>query len=619
MKRIVSFRKVEFEWRIFISLGIVILVSSLSIILFPSLPDNIVKTGTWLGMGARTSLKAGYLFVAFLMAVASLIRMWAGSILSSNRVMAFRIQKNSLLTKGPYCMIRNPIYLADLIAFFGFALCLNPVGFVLPVLLILHYYQLILYEEKNLAIQFGESFRSYCSSTSRFLPRFSDLPRIPNVLGGFSITFDGFRYNALYVLFVIGFIVAAFTGSLLSALIIGVPAVIDWAIIHTIKGKTSCEETSVDNPAKANKGRLAKSNVFKDIIYAQCWEDPSLDREAFNINSEDVIFSITSGGCNALAFLLDNPGKVIALDLSPYQNYMLDLKIAAFRAFDYAEMLEFLGVTDSGRRLEMYQLARPYLMKESSDYWDVQSGKIQKGVIHSGRYEKYMHLLKNWFRVLLGSKLVNELFEMEGEKERQEFYEKKWNSLSWKIFTKVLLSRKVMSFLFTKQMFAQLEGSFSFGDHFRKRIKRAVTDLPLKENSFLAYILLGRFYSLDHLPQYLRKENFLLIKNRVQRIEIINASCEDYFGSLSGDNISKFNFTNIFEWMEPEIFESLLRETIRVGKNGSVITYRNLLVPRNRPETLSGSIVPQIRLSEKLHNKDLSFIYRAYVVEHIRK
>jgi hypothetical protein len=66
-------------------------------------------------------------------------------------------------------------------------------------------------------------------------------------------------------------------------------------------------------------------------------------------------------------------------------------------------------------------------------------------------------------------------------------------------------------------------------------------------------------------------------------------------------------------------FENLLRETIRVAKPGAVITYRNLLVSRSRPESLAEWIKPRKKLAERLHQKDLSFIYCAYRVEQIVK
>ena len=91
--------------------------------------------------------------IAFLVLSASLIRMWAGSILTSKTVMAFKVQNNKLTISGPYNFVRNPIYFADLIAFTSLSFCLRPIGLLIPVLIWLHYYQLIKYEEEKLITQ----------------------------------------------------------------------------------------------------------------------------------------------------------------------------------------------------------------------------------------------------------------------------------------------------------------------------------------------------------------------------------------------------------------------------------------------------------------------------------
>jgi len=67
--------------------------------------------------------------------------------------------------------------------------------------------------------------------------------------------------------------------------------------------------------------------IFEDVLYASCWEDPQIDRAALQIGAGDTVFSITSGGCNALAFLLDDPARVIALDLNPCQSHLLEAAI----------------------------------------------------------------------------------------------------------------------------------------------------------------------------------------------------------------------------------------------------------------------------------------------------
>ncbi len=80
--------------------------------------------------------------------------------------MSFKVKTDALLSSGPYKLVRNPIYLADLVAFTGFALCLPPIGLLLPVLLFLHYTQLIGYEEISLRKEFGRDYAIYRKSRS---------------------------------------------------------------------------------------------------------------------------------------------------------------------------------------------------------------------------------------------------------------------------------------------------------------------------------------------------------------------------------------------------------------------------------------------------------------------
>jgi S-adenosylmethionine-diacylglycerol 3-amino-3-carboxypropyl transferase len=615
----INIQRVEFEARIFISLSIVLTVYLISFLEFPGVPGTMILIGNLFGLSPELSVRTGFILAAIIMVMATLLRMWAGTVLSSERVMSFKVRKDVLSSTGPYQISRNPIYLADLLAFFGFALCLSPIGLIMPVLLFLHYNQLITYEEKNLEQQFGNAFRNYKENTPRLIPDFHSILQFIPTIRDFRITRDGFRHNALYLLFIPGFVISAMTGNLFHAMIIGLPAVLDWAVIHTWIGLKPLPVSETTGKPSLQAVKLKKSKVFSDIIYAQCWEDPEIDRIAFHIGIDDIVFSITSGGCNVLSFLADNPKKVIALDLSPYQNYLLDLKMAAFREFDYEELLEFLGLLSSERRHELYSRLTKHMRPESISYWADQQNKIQEGIIHSGRYEKYMQMLKKWMNLLVGKSLAEELFACNTQQERELLYDKKWNNPRWRIFTKIFLSRTMMTLLFTGKFFDQLEGSFSFGDHFRSNLKRAIIVLPLKENYFLAYVLLGRFYNLINIPVYLKRENFEKIKSRIDRIEMVTGSCEDYFRGIPDDSITKFNYSNIFEWMDHSSFENLLRETIRVASNGSILTYRNLLVKRSRPESLATWIKPQTELSEELHAADRSFIYRDYVVEQITK
>jgi S-adenosylmethionine-diacylglycerol 3-amino-3-carboxypropyl transferase len=176
-----------------------------------------------------------------------------------------------------------------------------------------------------------------------------------------------------------------------------------------------------------------------------------------------------------------------------------------------------------------------------------------------------------------------------------------------------------MTFLFSKAFFEQIETSFSFGDHFRGQIKKALVDLPLKENYFLSYALLGNYLSREYLPVYLKEEHFETIKSRLDRIEVITDSCDSYFTTLPDNSINKFNFSNIFEWMPIQEYEKVLNKVIRIGRHGAILTYRNLLVLRSRPARMEKQLESYDELSNQLNEMDLSFIYRKYVVEKINK
>ena len=225
--------KREFESRIFISLGIVATGCLICAVLFRGSPSLLEIIGRAAGFRDTASREGGYLFLAVAMAALSVFRMWAGSALTPRRVMAFKVQTDCLRTSGPYLLVRNPIYLADYCAMCGFALCLPPAGLLIPVLFLLHYLRLIRYEEESLGSGFGDDYRRFLGSVPRLFPNTSSLRALPSAFRDFRITAEGFRHNALYVLFVPGFVVAALRGEFLPAALIGLPGVIDWAVVHT--------------------------------------------------------------------------------------------------------------------------------------------------------------------------------------------------------------------------------------------------------------------------------------------------------------------------------------------------------------------------------------------------
>jgi protein-S-isoprenylcysteine O-methyltransferase Ste14 len=87
------------------------------------------------------------------------------------------IEKDKLITDGPYELVRNPMYLASFLIGLGMVLIILRLWMV-PVYLLfflLWYWPQIHNEQKWLVGKFGQQFTDYCSTTPCFFPRLRGL------------------------------------------------------------------------------------------------------------------------------------------------------------------------------------------------------------------------------------------------------------------------------------------------------------------------------------------------------------------------------------------------------------------------------------------------------------
>jgi len=235
--------RIEFEARIFVSFTIAATVMGLGYAVYPDEPSTLELIGSVMGLAPRDAVRLGYGCLALLFGLCSLVRMWAGSLLTPDRVMSFEIQTDLFSRHGPYRIVRNPIYWSDLSALSLIAACLPWPGLVMPFLFGCHYASIIRYEEGALGRRHGQPYQAFMAEVPRLLPTPRSLLQLPRALREFRITPGGARHNALWILLVPGMIVAAVTLDFSWAVLIGLPAIIDWAVFHTIIGVRAARVT----------------------------------------------------------------------------------------------------------------------------------------------------------------------------------------------------------------------------------------------------------------------------------------------------------------------------------------------------------------------------------------
>ncbi len=351
--------------------------------------------------------------------------------------------------------------------------------------------------------------------------------------------------------------------------------------------------------------------VFQRLLFAQCFEDPELDRRALRIGREHTVLCVTSGGCNVLALLLDAPARLIALDLNPTQNAMLQLKIEGIRRLDYDEYLELFGVRPSARRLLLYRRL------PAIPFWDAHPEMLERGVLGEGRFERYLHYFRRLLTLLQGRRRLEALVEPRDRSERERFYDEVWDTPQWRMLFRVFFSKALLGSLgLDPKFFTFVEGQNSFGEVFLRRARHVLVELPVHENYFVEFILFGSYRKT--LPPYLRRQNFERLRRLVDRVEIVTDEADCFLRSLPDNTLDRINFSNIFEWIEPFAYERALREVVRVCRPKARITYRNLLVRRERPESLADAIRSD-SLAKELLPWDRAFVYSNFVVEEIIK
>ena len=130
----------------------------------------------------------------------------------------------------------------------------------------------------------------------------------------------------------------------------------------------------LQNPALSRTGLQERlfSRLFRDLVYAQIWEDPVADMEALRITRRDHIVCIASGGCNVMSYLTANPASITAVDLSPAHVALLRLKLAAARHLpDHARFHDFFGRADLASNPALYdEILKPELDAETRAYWE---------------------------------------------------------------------------------------------------------------------------------------------------------------------------------------------------------------------------------------------------------
>ena len=170
------------------------------------------------------------------------------------------------------------------------------------------------------------------------------------------------------------------------------------------------------------------------------------------------------------------------------------------------------------------------------------------------------------------------------------------------------------------EFFRFVEGSVS--ERILTRTKHALTKIPTDCNPYLRYILSGNYLAAgdgseqtEALPHYLRRENFESIRSGLDRLTLFHGSIQDAAEHHRESGFDGYNLSDIFEYLDPKLCETIYRQLLDVARPGARWAYWNMLVPRQVPEPLAESVTRLDELARDLLERDKAWFYSAFLVE----
>lgn len=361
---------------------------------------------------------------------------------------------------------------------------------------------------------------------------------------------------------------------------------------------------------------IAERADFSRIRYAQCWEDADVLVAGLDPAPGARVVSISSAGDNTLALLTRAPARVVALDLNPAQLACLELRVAAYRRLDHAELLGLVGSRPCERRGALYAACRDDLGEEARAFWDARPELIEAGIGSAGKFERYFAMFRRRVLPCIHSRRkVMELLAPRQSESRKAFYEQAWNTWRWRLLFRVFFSRAMMG---------RMGRDPSFFDHvdgpvatrILARTRHALAVLDPSDNPYLHWILTGTHGAT--LPMALREEHFETIRKHLDRLEWRLAPIEQLLDAEPAERFDAWNLSDIFEYMPEPISHALLAKIARHSNPGARLAYWNMLAPRSRPASMADVLEPMDDLANRLHLEDKAFFYSRFVVEVVR-
>ncbi len=361
-----------------------------------------------------------------------------------------------------------------------------------------------------------------------------------------------------------------------------------------------------------------RDKIFQNIhnnnlIYNTCWEDPRCDREMLQFKSDSKAVMITSAGCNALDYLLDNPAAIHAIDVNSRQNALLELKLSLIKDANFDSLWSMFGEGRYDNAVGLYaEKLRNNMPAYAQQFWD-------KNIIFFRKKSFYFQGTSGtfawWFNQYIDirpklRKLITELLEAKDIETQQGIYQE----IEPKIITTWInwfINRHItMSLLGVpraqRQLIIDEYPEEKVAGFIRDCLRNVFMELTTADNYFWRLYLTGK-YTRACSPNYLVEENYDTLRQNASHIHLHTSTISEFLRA-NPDKYSHYILLDHQDWLAAHDVNALTEEwnlILKNSKKGTKILMRSAAFKIDfLPDFVYSAVEFDTEITERTHKLD---------------
>ncbi len=343
------------------------------------------------------------------------------------------------------------------------------------------------------------------------------------------------------------------------------------------------------------------------LNYTSVNEDWRTEAAALRPGPGDVVLAISGAG-RPLDLLALDAARVVAIDVAPAQNALLELEAAAIAALPFDDYVRLLGLVEGDPRWRLDRLAEleGAMSRRAVTFWRDHRRLVEAGVLYQGRWERFFRILSRIARAAR-PRTIRTLMEFTELEAQRQFVAERWDRPWWRAMYQAALCRPVLRLLYRDPGF-YAHADVRAATHVYARMRASLGRVLARDSFMLSLVLTGRLAATD-LPPRLTREGCARIRARLDRLEILTSDVVDHLerGDASGA-FSCFSLSDVPSYLSQPAFERLLAGLERCATPGARFCIR-LFLSRPRFPDRAARLVRDPGLEARLALEDHAFAY----------